>query len=312
MKNKIKYIVGVLICICVVLFGGQDLVNQDALENNILDNISENTQSLKDINQIKEDDLKIYFIDVGQADCILLEQNGKFMLIDAGNNDDGDLVVNYLKEKGVQKLDYIIATHAHEDHIGGMDNVINSFDEDKILFPKSISTTKTFEDFVIAVKNKNKKLYSPKSGESFTFANSKFEVLAPNADNYEDVNNYSIVIRLTYKENSFLFTGDAEKISEQEILNKGYAIKSDLIKIGHHGSSSSTSDKFLKKVNPDYAVICVGKDNSYNLPKKSVMDRLKKHGVKVYRTDEQGCITATSDGKNITFDKSPATYNYMK
>ena len=127
MKNKIKYIIGALICICVVLFGGQDLVNQNAFENNIVDNISENTQSLKDINQIKEDDLKIYFIDVGQADCILLEQNGKFMLIDAGNNDDGDLVVNYLKEKGVQKLDYIIATHAHEDHIGGMDNVINNF-----------------------------------------------------------------------------------------------------------------------------------------------------------------------------------------
>ena len=137
-------------------------------------------------------------------------------------------------------------------------------------------------------------------------------MFAPNSDNYEDGNNYSIVIKLTYKEKSFLFTGDAEKISENEILTKGYNLKSDLIKIGHHGSSSSTSDKFLKSVNPDYAVICVGKDNSYNHPNKSVMDRLKKYGIKVYRTDEQGSITAISDGKNITFDKNPASYDYMK
>lgn len=312
MKNKLKYIIGALICICVVLFGGNELLNENNSENNIVNDSSENIESLINTNEVNTDDLKIYFIDVGQADSILLEQNGKFMLIDAGNNDDGELVVNYLKEKGVQKLDYVIATHAHEDHIGGMDNVINSFDEEKILFPKTTSTTKTFEDFVNAVKNKNKKLYAPQSGEKFTFANSTFEILAPNSDNYEDANNYSIVIKLTYKENSFLFAGDAEEISENEILNKGYDLKSDLIKIGHHGSSSSTSDKFLKAIEPDYAVICVGKDNSYNHPKKSVMDRLKKYGIKVYRTDEQGSITAISDGKSISFDKSPASYNYMK
>lgn len=312
MKNKLKYIIGALICICVVLFGGNELLNENNSENNIVNDSSENIESLINTNEVNTDDLKIYFIDVGQADSILLEQNGKFMLIDAGNNDDGELVVNYLKEKGVQKLDYVIATHAHEDHIGGMDNVINSFDEEKILFPKTTSTTKTFEDFVNAVKNKNKKLYAPQSGEKFTFANSTFEILAPNSDNYEDANNYSIVIKLTYKENSFLFAGDAEEILENEILNKGYDLKSDLIKIGHHGSSSSTSDKFLKAIEPDYAVICVGKDNSYNHPKKSVMDRLKKYGIKVYRTDEQGSITAISDGKSISFDKSPASYNYMK
>lgn len=308
MNNKLKYIIGVIICICIVLFGGTEFFNEDFyIEENI-----EESSALVNTNKILKEDLKIYFIDVGQADSILLEQNGKFMLIDAGNNDDSELVVNYLKEKGVQKLDYVIATHTHEDHIGGLDTVINNFDQDKIMFPKVTSTTKTFEDFVIAVKGKNKKLYAPKSGEKFTFADSTFEVLAPNSDSYEDGNNYSIVIKLTYKEKSFLFTGDAEKISENEILTKGYNLKSDLIKIGHHGSSSSTSDKFLKSVNPDYAVICVGKDNSYNHPNKSVMARLKKYGIKVYRTDEQGSITVISDGKNITFDKSPASYNYMK
>lgn len=312
MKNKLKYIIGAIICICVILFGGNELLNEETFVNNVVEKNSESTDSLLNTNEITCDDLKIYFIDVGQADCILLEQNGKFMLIDAGNNDDGELVVNYLKEKGVQKLEYVIGTHTHEDHIGGMDNVINSFDEDKIIFPKTTSTTKTFEDFVIAVKNKNKKLYAPQRGEKFKFANSTFEILAPNSDNYENANNYSIVIKLAYQENTFLFTGDAEKLSEDEILNKGYDLKCDLIKIGHHGSSSSTSDKFLKSVNPNYAVICVGKDNSYNHPKKSVMNRLKKYGIKVYRTDEQGSITAISDGKNITFDKSPASYNYMK
>lgn len=312
MKNKLKYVIGVIICICIVLFGGNELLDENTFFNNLAEGYIENSEALVNTNEINVDDLKIYFIDVGQADCILLEQNGKFMLIDAGNNDDGELVVNYLKEKGVQKLDYVIGTHAHEDHIGGMDNVINNFNQDKILFPKTTSTTKTFEDFVLAVKNKNKKLYAPQGGEKFTFANSTFEVLAPNSANYEDANNYSIVIKLTYKENSFLFTGDAEKISEDEILNKGYDLKCNLIKIGHHGSSSSTSDKFLKAVSPDYAVICVGKDNSYNHPKKSVMDRLKKNEIKVYRTDEQGSITVISDGKNITFDKSPASYNYMK
>ncbi len=314
MKNKAKYIIVTSIIIIFTLFLGKYLVtdfNITDTTNNYNEDLNKE-DSLVDVSKISNDDLKIYFIDVGQADCTLIEQNGKFMLIDAGNNDDGNLVVNFLKQKGVSKLDYVIGTHAHEDHIGGLDNVIQNFDEEKIFFPKTTSTTKTFEDFVKAVKAKNKKLYAPNSGEKFTFANSTFEILAPNADNYEDANNYSIVIKLTYKNRSFIFMGDAEKISEDEILNKGYDVRSDLIKIGHHGSSSSTSDKFLKAVNPKYAVICVGKDNSYNHPKKSVMDRLKKYNIKVYRTDEQGDITAICDGENIVLDKTPASYNYMK
>lgn len=313
MKRKIKYIAGIIVCLVVVLFGGNEIIkNNENLDGN-LTNITESSNALVDSNVINDSgNLKIYFIDVGQADSILIEQNGKFMLIDAGNNDDGDLVVNYLKQKGVTKLDYVIGTHAHEDHIGGMDDVVKNFDEEKILFPKVTATTKTFEDFANAVKSKDKKLYAPKSGETFEFANSSFEVLAPNSQNYDSANNYSIVIKLKYKNKAFLFMGDAEKISEDEILQKGYDVKSDLIKIGHHGSSTSTSDSFIKKVNPNYAVICVGKNNSYNHPKKTVMDRLKKYNIKVYRTDEQGTITVESDGDNISFDKEPASYNYMK
>lgn len=310
--KKSKYIFWIL-GIILVLFGSYFVVQNKDVFNEIQTEKNENVEIYSANNiKVSQENLKVYFIDVGQADSILIEQAGHFMLIDAGNNDDGNLVVDFLKSKGVTKLDYIIGTHPHEDHIGGIDNVISSFDEENIFFPKTTSTTKTFEDFVNAVKSKNKKLYAPVSGEEFTFANSTFKVLAPNSEKYDEANNYSIVLKLTYKNKSFLFTGDAETLAENEILDKGYDIKSDLIKIGHHGSSSSTSNNFLKAVDPDYAVISVGKDNSYNHPRKAVMDRLKRYNIPVYRTDELSTITVTSDGENISFDKECGTYNYMK
>ena len=193
-KNKssnVKYIIGIIVIVLIAVFGSKYGI--EVYNSTETTNTEENTQKLVSVEE-SNDNLKVHFIDVGQADCILLEQSGHFMLIDAGNNDDGNLVLDYLKNKGVTKLDYVIGTHAHEDHIGGIDDVINNFDEDKIFFPKTSNTTKTFEDFVKAVKNKNKKLYAPKSGEEFTFANSTFKVLAPNSESYEDANDYSIVI----------------------------------------------------------------------------------------------------------------------
>lgn len=318
-KKKTKYILSIIFAIiiaCTSKFAYDEVNSKDIKENGtISDTDALVTTNETDKNQKETNttgNLNVYFIDVGQADSILIEQDGKFMLIDAGNNDDGKTVVEFLKSKGVSKLDYVIGTHVHEDHIGGMDDVISSFDEDKILFPKTTSTTRTFEDFVKVVKDKNKKLYAPKSGEEFNFASSNFKVLAPNNEEYDEANNYSIAIKLTYKNKSFLFMGDAETLSENEILSKGYDVKSDFLKVGHHGSSTSTSDKFLKAVNPSYAVISVGKNNTYNLPKKSVMNRLEKYNISVYRTDEQGNIALTSDGNTITFDKQKASYSYMK
>lgn len=255
--------------------------------------------------------LKVHYIDVGQADSILIEQNKHFMLIDAGNNADGNLVVNYLKQQKVSKLDYVIGTHPHEDHIGGLDVVIKSFSIGKVFMPKKTSTTATYRDVITTIKSKKLNITLPTPNTTYSLGQAKWTILAPakNKD-YEDVNNYSIVCKLKFGNNTFLFDGDAEAISEMEMVKAKYDLKADVLKVGHHGSSSSTCANFLNAVNPKYAIISVGKDNSYNHPQKSTMDRLKAKNIKVYRTDECGTIVATSDGNKITFDKKQGSYNY--
>ena len=255
------------------------------------------------------DKLKIHFIDVGQADSILIQQGNNAMLIDAGNNEDSETVKNYIANQGIKKLDYVVGTHPHEDHIGGLDYVINNFQIGKIYIPKVTSNTKTFEDVVTSIKNKGMQVTETVPGDSFKLGEADCKVLAPNSASYEDLNNYSIVIKVTYKNNSFMFTGDAEAISESEMLKKGFDVKADVLKIGHHGSSSSTSNEFLKKVNPKYAVISVGKHNDYGHPHKETMKKLKDSGITVYRTDESGTIICTSDGNNISFNTKSGSYN---
>ena len=254
-------------------------------------------------------DLKIHFIDVGQADSILIEQDSKYMLIDAGNNGDGKLVKNYLIQEGIKNLEYVIGTHPHEDHIGGLDYIINDFKIGKIYLPKATSTTKTFQDVVTAMKNKGLKAAVPKPGESFSLGSAKLTILAPNGSAYEDLNNYSVVVKLEFGSNSFLLTGDSEDVSEKEILAKGFNVKADLLKVGHHGSHSSTTSEFLSKVNPKYAVISCETGNSYGHPHKETLDKLKNKNIPIYRTDELGTIIATSNGKTISFNTKPGSYN---
>lgn len=176
--------------------------------------------------------------------------------------------------------------------------------------PKVRNTTKTFEEVVLAIKSKGLKATAPIVGSSFKLGDATWTILAPSSSSYEDLNNNTIVIKLTYGSNSFLFEGDAEDVSEGEILARGFDLSANVLKIGHHGSSSSTTNSFLNKVNPKYAIICVGKDNSYGHPHQETMLKLKNKGILVYRTDECGTIVATSDGKSITFNCKPGDYAY--
>ncbi len=253
--------------------------------------------------------LKVHIIDVGQADAILIQlPSGQNMLIDAGKSSDAYTVVNYLKNKGINKLDHVIGTHPHEDHIGGLDVVIKSFDIGKVYLPRVTQTTETYENSVLAIKNEGLKVTEAKGGLKLAVGQgATAELLAPNGTGYEELNNYSAVLRLVFGNTSFLFAGDAEDISEAEMISAGYNLKADVLKVGHHGSSSSTSAAFIKAVSPKHAVICVGKDNDYGHPHVETLAKLSTAGIKLFRTDLQGTIIATSDGKTITFNTQPTT-----
>lgn len=244
------------------------------------------------------EDLKVHFLDVGQGDSIFIElPTNETILIDASIKDASNKIINYLREENVSKIDYVFATHPHSDHIGGMSAVIKTFDIGQIYMPKAVTTTKTYENLLLTIKDKNLKIKAAKAGNTIIDTDDlKLVVLAPNQDSYESLNNYSIVLKLTYKEKSFLFMGDAETLSEKEITGD---IQADVLKVGHHGSRTSTSQAFLNKVNPSYAVISVGLNNDYKHPHQEVIDRLEKKNIKIYRTDQNGDIIFTTDGYNI-------------
>ncbi len=247
------------------------------------------------------DELRVSFIDVGQGDSEFIElPNGETMLIDAGTNETGKNVVDYIKSLGYTSINYVVGTHPHEDHIGGLDDVIKTFDIGSIYMPKVTADTKTFEDVLDAAESKNLMINTAKSGVAIMDTEDlSIKFLAPTLDSYENTNDYSAVVKVVYGETSYLFTGDAEEFSENLITDD---VNADVLKVGHHGSSTSTSTEFLKKVSPSSAVISCGKDNSYGHPHSETLQKLADMGTEVYRTDELGTIVSVSDGKTITFD----------
>ncbi len=244
--------------------------------------------------------LTVYFIDVGQGDAIVVRYGNYSMLIDAGTNASTSSLVNTLTSMRITRFDVVVATHPHEDHIGGMDAVINQFGIGKIYMSNANTATKTFSDVLTAIRNKGLTITAPIPGTVFYLGQAQCTILAPNSQTYKDLNNYSVVIRLVYGNTSFLFTGDAQTESEKEILSKGYSLKSDVLKVGHHGSNTSTSPEFLRAVSPKYAVISVGAGNDYGHPHQVTLDKLAGAGVRVYRTDLNGTIAISSDGTNMS------------
>ena len=258
------------------------------------------TENETSTNTLKSGVIEVHFIDVGQGDSILIEAEDSKMLIDAGENNKGSTVVEYLKSKNITNLDYVIGTHPHSDHIGGLDMVLKTFSVDTMIMPDVVHTTRTFEDLLATLEKTNLKLTKAVAGDQYNLGPATFTILAPSSSSYEDLNNYSIVIKLTYGDTSFLLTGDAGVLSEKEMLTRGIDLSADVLKLGHHGSAYSSSANFLDAVNPTYAVVSVGKDNDYGHPHVETLQAMYDRNIKLYRTDTQGTIVFTSDGKNIS------------
>ena len=250
--------------------------------------------------------MRVHFIDVGQADSAFIELgNGQTMLIDAGRS--GGDVVDYIRNLQYETIDYVVASHPHDDHIGGMATVLNSFNIGKMYMPKQAHTISAFTNMLDVIENKGIDLYTAKVGTNIlSSGNINIDVLAPFSESNSNLNNASAVVRITYGKTVMLFTGDAEQVIENQLLNSG--IDADVLKVGHHGAGSASSSSFIKAVSPDIAVISVGEGNSYGHPHADTLAILNEVGANIYRTDEQGTIVVTADqNKKITVDKKAST-----
>lgn len=284
--------------ILIILLAFLIINNQDKIKNLFNQN---NNQNQNDYINMNNDLLKVHYLDVGQGDSIFIElPNNETMLIDAAESYQSENIINYLKNLNYQKIDYVIGTHPHTDHIGGLKDIINTFEIGKIYMPKVVSTTKTYESLLMAIKDKNLKINTAKAGTSIIDTDAlKINILAPNNSTYTELNNYSVVTKITYGSTKFLFMGDAEKLSENEIKEN---VTADVIKIGHHGSNTSSSIDFIKKVNAKYGIISVGLNNKYNLPKEEIITNWENSGTKIYLTSINGTVRASSDGTNIKIE----------
>ncbi len=299
-NTKIQRAIATAIALIIVGIAGILGTNEDFV-NTVSDTGEQtNSQNEQQIEFVAQEDLLIDFIDVGQADSILVRNQDKVMLIDAGTNEAGETVVNYLENLGITKIDYLIGTHPHADHIGGLDDVINNFDIGQIYMPKIETTTKTFEDVLEAIENKKLTVTAPNKGDKIELGQAEGEFMTEPILDEDNLNVSSLVLRLEFGNTSYLFMGDAEEENEETIRWP----KTDVLKVGHHGSSTSSSESFLEQVQPKYAIIMAGKDNSYGLPTQETINKLNNMGSEIYRTDEDGTIQMTSDGNAIEIKTS--------
>ncbi len=299
-KNKKQLI----ILTVVVVFAVLSLLGEKlGLIDGAFDGLEQTMGGIDEVINENEHDFSVHYIDVGQGDCSLIICDGKSILIDAGENGHERDVINYIRSQSIEKLDYIIASHQHSDHIGGLVEVIEEFGSDTLIMPRltkeQTPTNSTYSAFLKAIQNSDMKVVSSKVGEVYQLGSAEFEIFGPVTNDAESLNNMSVVIKLTHGENTFLFTGDAEKEEEQEILETGADIDCDVLKVGHHGSNTSSGSKFLEAVTPEICVIQVGEGNDYGHPHKEPLKRLKKYTDEIYRNDVCGNIVIFSDGNSL-------------
>jgi competence protein ComEC len=302
-KSKLTYVLTIVLLIA--LFVIADMANKGKLPG-IFQNAANSANKATGgavYAQSKPElkDLSVHFIDVGQGDSELIYCDGATLLIDGGPASANGKTEAYLKSYGITKLDYVIATHPHEDHIGGLVNVVKDIKIDNFIMPDASTNTDTYYQLLKNLKSKNVKTIKAKTRSTYTLGGASFMIIAPNGTGYEDLNDYSVVIKLIYHKRTFLFTGDASKVSEAEMLKKGYDLKCDVLKVGHHGSTTASTAAFLKAVSPQLAVISAGKGNTYGLPAQSTVKRIKNLGIKLLRTDDSGTVVITSDGTTLNY-----------
>lgn len=305
-KNRFYKMWAVIIALILLLTGCM-LPEREAKPHDETLVTSEYTLYNKVSNEQLTDNLTVHFLDVGQGDCTLITCGDHAMIIDAGGNSMGTTVEMYLKSQSIEKLDYVIGTHPDADHIGGLDVVIYKFDCDTIILPDFEKNTATYRDVIDTINNKSYKITRPVVGNTYSLGQAEFTIVSPVSDDYgDDANNYSVGIRLVYGATSFLLTGDAEEKAEEDMLNSGQELSANVFKASHHGSKTSNTEEFLEAVNPEYAVISCGENNSYGHPHAQTLNTFRAMGIKVFRTDEQGAIIIKSDGKELTFNCSPS------